>query len=79
MTGGVADRYGIKDRGRVAEGLAADLVVFDPATVSDHSTWERPRDLPTGVDAVLVNGRVVIRDGRPTGELPGRVVRRGDR
>ena len=79
MTGGVADRYGIKDRGRVAEGLAADLVVFDPATVSDHATWEQPRERPTGVDAVLVNGRVVIQGGRPTGELPGRVVRRGDR
>ena len=79
MTGGVADRFRIRDRGRVAEGLAADLVVFDPETVSDHATWEHPRELPTGVDAVIVNGRIVIDGGRPTGELPGRVIRRGDR
>ena len=64
MTGGVADRYRVRDRGRVAEGLAADLVVFDPATISDHATWEQPRERPTGVDAVLVNGRVVIAGGR---------------
>jgi N-acyl-D-amino-acid deacylase len=78
MSGGPAARCRIRDRGRIAEGLAADLVVFDPRTVSDHATWEEPRRRPTGIDAVLVNGRVVVEGGEPTGELPGRVVRRMD-
>ena len=78
MSGGVADRFRIRDRGRVAEGLAADLVVLDPATVADHATWESPREHPTGIDAVIVNGRPVVEHGTPTGALPGRVVRRGD-
>jgi N-acyl-D-amino-acid deacylase len=79
MSGGPAERFRIRDRGRIAEGLAADLVILDPETVSDHATWEEPRLRPTGIDAVLVNGRVVVEGGNATGELPGRVVRRQDR
>ena len=78
MSGGPAARFGIRDRGRLAEGLAADLVLFDPRTVSDHATWEEPRRHPTGIDAVIVNGRIVVDAGEPTGEAPGRVVRRVD-
>ncbi len=74
-----AERFGITDRGRVAEGLAADLVVFDPATVGATATWDAPRGMAVGVDAVVVNGRVVAANGRPTGELPGRVVRSRER
>jgi N-acyl-D-amino-acid deacylase len=76
MSGLPAERFAIRDRGRIAEGLAADLVVFDPATVCDQATWEEPRRHPIGIDAVVVNGQVVAADGRPTGRLPGRVVRR---
>ena len=75
MSGATAERFGVRDRGRLAEGLAADVVVFDPATVSDQSTWEQPRLPPIGVDAVIVNGQVVIDHGTPTGAFPGRVLR----
>ena len=75
MSGFPATRFGIKDRGRIAEGLAADLVVFDPETVADRSTWQDPVQPAVGVNWVLVNGVPVIGDGIPTGQLPGRVVR----
>lgn len=77
MSGLPAARFGIRDRGRIAEGLAADLVVFDPATVASRATWDEPRGTAVGVDAVVVNGAVAARDGRLTGEQPGRVVRAG--
>lgn len=76
MSGLPAERFAIGDRGLVAEGLAADLVVFDPATVADRATWEEPRLPVVGIDAVIVNGQIVAEQGRPTGRLPGRVVRR---
>ncbi len=76
MSGLPAERFAIRDRGRIAEGLAADLVVFDPATVGDRATWEEPRLHAVGIDAVVVNGQVVAAGGRPTGRLPGRVVPR---
>jgi N-acyl-D-amino-acid deacylase len=60
----------------MAEGLAADVVVFDPATVADGSTWQEPVQAAAGVEWVLVNGVPVIEKGNPTGELPGRVLRR---
>ncbi len=74
MSGLPAERFAIRDRGLIAEGLAADLVVFDPATVAGPATWEEPRLAAVGIDAVVVNGHVVAEDGRATGELPGRVV-----
>ena len=70
-----AERFGIRDRGRVAEGLAADLVVFDPRTVAARATWDEPRGVAVGVDAVVVNGTLVAENGRLTGALPGRVIR----
>jgi len=76
MSGFVADRYGVSDRGRLAPGLAADVVVFDPQTVGDRSTWAEPRLEPVGIDAVLVNGRRVMDHGTWTGDLPGVVVRK---
>lgn len=79
MSGLPAERFGITDRGRVVEGLAADLVVFDPATVGAGATWEEPRRPATGIDAVVVNGEIVARDGRPTDARPGRVIRAGNR
>jgi N-acyl-D-amino-acid deacylase len=76
MTAFPAERFRIPDRGLLKEGYAADVVVFDPATVADRATFEDPYAEPVGVDAVLVNGEVVVRGGRPTGRLPGRVLRR---
>ena len=63
------------DRGRIAEGLAADMIVFDYQTISDKATFARPSELSTGMKFVLVNGVVVLDNGRFTGQLPGRVLR----
>jgi N-acyl-D-amino-acid deacylase len=70
-----ADNLSLKDRGRLAPGYFADVVVFDPATITDHATYDNPARLATGVEQVLVNGRFALRDGAPTGAPTGRVVR----
>jgi N-acyl-D-aspartate/D-glutamate deacylase len=72
-----AARLGLGDRGVVREGWAADLVVFDPATVLDEATYERPARFAAGIPHVIVNGRPAVRDGVETGERPGRLLRRG--
>lgn len=77
MTSLPATTFGLTDRGVLAPGYAADLVVFDPATVADRATFAEPHQLSTGVRDVVVNGRVALRDGQPTGERPGRALRRG--
>ena len=76
MTVRAARRLGLTDRGRVAPGLVADLVLFDPDTVIDAATFEEPRRTAVGIPHVLVNGEFVIDDGRRTEALPGRSVRR---
>ena len=75
MTGAVAQRLSIPDRGRLGEGLYADVVVFDPETINDRATYEQPNQLSVGVRALFVNGVEVVRDGAHTGAKPGRVVR----
>ena len=70
-----AETLGLKDRGRLAPGFFADIVLFDPARVSDRATIEEPARYATGIRNVLVNGVEVVRDGRHTGAMPGRVVR----
>ncbi|WP_162606247.1 N-acyl-D-amino-acid deacylase family protein [Jiangella asiatica] len=75
MTSAVADRLRITDRGVLRPGLAADAVVFDPATIADRATYLDPGRPPIGVTHVLVNGRLVIDDGAQTAERPGRVLR----
>ena len=67
----------IKDRGRLAEGYYADLAVFDPATIQDHATFEKPHQYATGMVHVFVNGGHVLKDGEHTGANPGRIVRPG--
>jgi N-acyl-D-amino-acid deacylase len=75
MSGFVAERYRLRDRGTLKVGNAADLVVFDPETVADRSTWTEPRLEPVGIDHVIVNGVAVTDHGRWTGALPGQVLR----
>jgi N-acyl-D-amino-acid deacylase len=70
-----AGNLSLKDRGALVPGYFADIVVFDPATIMDHATYDEPAQLATGVKQVLVNGRFAIRDGSPTGAATGRVVR----
>jgi N-acyl-D-amino-acid deacylase len=77
MTSMPAARLGLKDRGRIADGYVADLVVFDPATVRANATYDEPRQFPDGIEQVIVNGTLVVEDGRHTGALPGRALRRG--
>lgn len=75
MTSLPADNLSLTGRGRLKVGNYADVVVFDPATIADHATYERPAQLATGVSHVLINGGFAWRDGRPTGNATGRVVR----
>ncbi|HET7189108.1 MAG TPA: D-aminoacylase [Gemmatimonadaceae bacterium] len=75
MTSAVAIRIGVTDRGLVRPGMFADLAVFDPATIADRATYERPHQLAVGVQHVLVNGTEVWRDGAATGATPGRALR----
>jgi N-acyl-D-amino-acid deacylase len=72
-----ARRFRLTDRGLVRPGFAADLAIFDPATVTDRSTYAAGRTLAEGVRHVLVNGIFVLLDGEPTGATPGRALRPG--
>ncbi len=74
MTSLNADKIGLADRGRLKEGLAADVTLFDPARVIDRATFEQPRQYPAGVEYVIVNGEVTLDRGRHTGALAGRVL-----
>jgi N-acyl-D-amino-acid deacylase len=76
MTGLSAANVGIADRGAIRPGAYADLVMFDPATVADRSTFEDPKALSVGIDRVWVNGVAVWQDGKATGAYPGRGVKR---
>ncbi|MBY6414039.1 D-aminoacylase [Rhodococcus sp. BP-252] len=76
LTGRPAGRLGLSDRGTIAEGNAADLVLFDPATVSDTATFEKPKQQAVGISHVIVNGALAIDDGQPTGNLAGHSLRR---
>lgn len=76
MTSVPADHFGFRDRGRLAVGQAADVVVFDAARVADRATYEQPHQYPDGISAVLVNGVLVVRDGEHTKARPGQVIRR---
>ncbi len=77
MSGFPAERMGFKRRGRVEEGLTADLVLFNPDTVIDNATFEDPHQYATGVPYVFVAGETVIDGGQHTGARPGRVLRNG--
>ena len=76
MTSLPARVFGLSDRGELRAGAFADLVVFDPATIQDHATYENPYAMATGMSWVIVNGQVAIAEGAPTGALAGKVLRR---
>jgi N-acyl-D-amino-acid deacylase len=75
LTSLAAGNLGIERRGQIGRGYFADIVVFDPATIADHATFEQPHQYSTGVRHVFVNGVQVLKDGEHTGARPGRVVR----
>jgi dihydroorotase/N-acyl-D-amino-acid deacylase len=76
MTSAPADRLGLLDRGRIKEGMIADLTLFNPDTIIDRATYERPHQYPLGIDTVIVNGQVVFAEGEWTGTRAGRVIYR---
>jgi N-acyl-D-amino-acid deacylase len=77
MTSFPATRFGLAGRALLNDGHAADIVVFDPNTVRATATYEQPKRTPIGLSHVLVNGTVVVDEGRHTGATPGRALRRG--
>jgi N-acyl-D-amino-acid deacylase len=77
MTGSPASRLGLNDRGLIRDGMKADLVIFDPKRVIDRSTFKEPQLLSEGIDRVIVSGETVFENGKPTGRLPGVVIRKG--
>ncbi len=77
MTGASARSLGLKDRGLLRPGYAADVTVFDPVTIAETATYEDPHSFAAGIDTVLVNGIPTYRDGTHTGVLAGRTLRRG--
>jgi N-acyl-D-amino-acid deacylase len=77
MTSLAADQFGLTDRGRIATGTFADLVLFDAERIVDTATYERPYAYPVGIDSVWVNGTAVVRAGVSTGTRPGRALRGG--
>ena len=78
MTSLPANCFGLKDRGVLQPGSYADLVIFDPETISDTATFENPIRSAQGIEQVMVNGRAVWKDGEHTGERPGRALRLQD-
>ncbi len=77
MSGQVADRLQLRDRGRIVVNQIADLVVFDPTRVVDQADFDNPHQYPLGIEHVMINGQWVIRQGEHTGALPGRVLEPG--
>lgn len=77
MTSLPAARLGLRDRGRLADGFVADIVIFDPLRVKSLATYDEPRQYPEGIEHVLVAGVPVVEHGTHTGATPGRALRRG--
>lgn len=76
MTSMAAETFGLNDRGVLAEGKAADLTIFDAATVADRATFDEPHQYSAGIDYVIVNGQVVVEQGVQHPVLPGQVLRK---
>ena len=76
MSGAVAARLGLRDRGLLRHGYYADVVLFDADTITDHATFEDAHQLSTGIRDVWVNGTRVVRNGQHTGATPGQIAKR---
>jgi N-acyl-D-amino-acid deacylase len=76
MTGLVAGRLGLENRGFIKPGFTADLVLFDPSTIQDRSTFDRPHQYAIGMVYAWVNGCPTVREGIITGNTPGKVLRK---
>ena len=71
-----ADQAGLYDRGRIAKGKKADIVIFDFETVKDMATFTDPHQYPVGIETVLVNGKLTVENGRHTGARAGKILRK---
>ena len=78
MTARAADSMGISDRGRIAPGHYADLVLFNPDTIIDHADMKEPTAMSSGIERVWVNGVLAFDEGAPTDAFAGQVVRRSE-
>ena len=76
MTSLPAQKFGLKDRGLLREGMAADILIMDENTVKDMATFEQPHQFSIGIPYVIVNGKVVVDNGKHTGERSGAALRR---
>ena len=76
MTSSPARYLGLSDRGMIKEGFKADLVILNPDTVADKATYAEPRQYPDGIEYVIVNGEIVVSEGKHTGVLAGRALKR---
>ena len=74
MTSLPAEHFKFGKRGAIREGYAADLVLFDPATVGETATFEKPHSYAAGIARVIVNGVTVVNDGQHTGARPGQIL-----
>ena len=75
MTSAAAEKIRLRTKGVIAEGFDADITIFNPDTVMDKGTYENPSQFPEGIDWVVVNGVVVVENGKHTGATPGRTIR----
>ena len=76
MTSFPCKRIGIKDRGIIKEGYFADLVIFNPDTISDTTTYKSPKNYPKGIEYVIINGNITVKDGEHTRVKGGRILKR---
>jgi N-acyl-D-amino-acid deacylase len=78
MTYTPARKFGFQNRGQIAEDYWADIVVFDPEKVIDKATWTNPHQFPQGIEYVIVNGQIVVKEGEQTDNLPGKILKNSE-
>ena len=75
MTSLPAEKLRLRTKGVIKEAFDADITIFDPDTIIDNATYENPKQFSTGIRGVIVNGQVVVENGRHTGATPGKTIR----